>query len=223
MSTAGSMLEHERLLWRTGSMPYLAGVDEAGRGCLAGPVVAGAVSIAPQLTEELYAGKLANLTDSKQLSPIRREHMFEILTTTPGVLWATGWCNAQEIDTLNILAATHLAMRRALESLHPAPSHALIDGLPVKGLPCESTAIVSGDANSFLIAAASIIAKVSRDRYMCNLHKQFPHYAFDANKGYGVNEHMAALFKYGACPEHRHSFRPVQDALQQLPGLEFCD
>lgn len=217
------MLLHERKLWAAGCTTHLAGVDEAGRGCLAGPVVAGAVSIPPHLAEELYAGKLATLNDSKQLSPARRDYLYELLTNTPGILWATGWSTAQEIDSINILAATHLAMRRALDSLSPSPDHALIDGLPVKGLPCNSTAIVRGDAASFLIAAASIIAKTSRDRYMSNLHKQYPHYAFDANKGYGVNAHMAALFKHGACPEHRHSFRPVQDALQQLPGFEFYD
>jgi len=134
---------------------------------------------------------------------------------------ATGWCSAREIDELNILAATHLAMRRALEALPALPALALVDGLPVKGLPCPSTAIVQGDAKSLLIAAASVVAKVTRDRYMLALHERYPLYGFDVNKGYGVNEHMAALFRHGSCPEHRHTFRPVQDADQKLPGFEF--
>jgi len=196
-------------------------VDEAGRGCLAGPVVAGAVAMSAELAECLYDGVLADLTDSKQLSADRREAFFGLLTATPGVSCATGWCSAREIDELNILAATHLAMRRALEALPALPALALVDGLPVKGLPCPSTAIVQGDAKSLLIAAASVVAKVTRDRYMLALHERYPLYGFDVNKGYGVNEHMAALFRHGSCPEHRHTFRPVQDADQKLPGFEF--
>ncbi len=218
---AGKMLRFERAFWSDAPCAELAGVDEAGRGCLAGPVVAGAVSMPPELAERLYAGDLAELTDSKQLTAARRETFFGVLTSTPGVACATGWCSAKEIDDLNILAATHLAMRRALENLPVRPEHALVDGLPVKGLPCLSTAIVQGDAKSFLIAAASVVAKVSRDRHMLALHERYPHYGFAVNKGYGVNEHMAALFKYGSCPEHRHTFRPVQDADMKLPGFEF--
>jgi ribonuclease HII len=215
------MLTYERDFWGHGAPAVLAGVDEAGRGCLAGPVVAGAVSMPPDLAERLYAGELAELTDSKQLSAARRETFFGVLTSTPGLTWATGWCSAREVDDLNILAATHLAMRRALEALRLRPEHALVDGLPVKGLPCPSTAIVQGDAKSFLIAAASVVAKVSRDRHMVALHEKYPHYGFDVNKGYGVNAHMAALFRHGSCPEHRHTFRPVQDADQRLPGFEY--
>lgn len=215
------MLTYERAFWREHPSAALAGVDEAGRGCLAGPVVAGAVSAAPDLAEQLYAGALAELTDSKQLSPSRRDLFFETLTRTDGVVWATGWCSACEIDRFNILAATHLAMRRAVEGLAKKADFVLVDGLPVKGLPCPSSAIVQGDGKSFLIAAASVVAKVSRDRFMQKLNAQYPQYGFAVNKGYGVHEHVAALFKYGSCPEHRHTFRPVQDADQKLPGFEF--
>ena len=215
------MLSYEKQVWATRPDLVLAGVDEAGRGCLAGPVVAAAVSLPPELAERLYAGDLAELTDSKQLSAVRREAFFAILPHTPGVAFATGWCSAKEIDRFNILVATHLAMRRAVEGLPQKADHVLVDGLPVKGLPCPSTAIVKGDAKSFLIAAASVVAKVSRDHFMQKLHARYPQYAFAVNKGYGVNEHMAALFKYGSCPEHRHTFRPVQDADQKLPGFEY--
>ena len=218
---AGCMLGFEQAFWCAAPDAILAGVDEAGRGCLAGPVVAGAVSMPPQLAERLYAGELVDLTDSKQLTVARRETFFGVLTGTSGVCCATGWCSAKEVDDMNILAATHLAMRRALETLPVRPDHALVDGLPVKGLPCASTAIVQGDARSFLIAAASVVAKVARDRHMLALHERYPHYGFDVNKGYGVNAHMAALFRYGSCPEHRHTFRPVQDADQKLPGFEY--
>lgn len=216
-----AMLTYERAFWTVQPSVALAGVDEAGRGCLAGPVVAGAVTMSAELAGRLYAGELAELTDSKQLTAARRETFFGVLTGTPGVACATGWCSAKEIDVLNILAATHLAMRRAIENLPVKVGHALVDGLPVKGLPCPSTAIVQGDAKSFLIAAASVVAKVSRDCHMRKLHERYPQYGFDVNKGYGVNEHVAALFAHGSCAEHRHTFRPVQDADQRLPGFTF--
>ena len=217
------MLTYERGLWNATPGIILAGVDEAGRGCLAGPVVAGAVSISPTLAEQLYAGPLAGLTDSKQLTPTQREHFFGLLTQAEGVAWGIGLSTAQEIDDLNILVATHTAMRRALQALPVAAGHALVDGLAVKGLPCPSTPIVRGDSKSFLIAAASVIAKVSRDRLMRELHEQYPQYGFDAHKGYGVSEHIAALYRHGSCPEHRHTFRPVQDTDQKLPGFDGLD
>ena len=214
------MLSHEKKVWAVRPGLVLAGVDEAGRGCLAGPVVAGAVSMPQALAERLYAGDLAGLTDSKQLSAARREAFFAILCRTPGIVTSTGWCSAREVDRLNILGATHLAMRRAVEGLALKAEYVLVDGLPVKGLPCPSTAIVQGDAQSLLIAAASVMAKVSRDHFMLKLDALYPQYGFAANKGYGVHAHMAALFRYGSCPEHRHTFRPVQDAEQKLPNFE---
>ena len=120
---------------------------------------------------------------------------------------------------MNILRATHLAMRRAVEALPQMPGHVLVDGLPVKGLPVESDAIVKGDAKSFLIAAASVMAKVTRDHLMVVLHEEYPEYRFDSNKGYGAKDHLAALKKYGACSEHRHTFGPVREVEETLPGL----
>lgn len=216
-----AQLTYEKTFWAGAPKAVLAGVDEAGRGCLAGPVVAGAVTMPPDLAERLFVGSLAGLTDSKQLSAQRREAFFEVLTDTPGVMFATGWCSAGEIDRFNILVATHLAMARAVSGLPVRADYVLVDGLPVKGLPCPSTPIVKGDAKSFLIAAASVVAKVSRDHHMIKLDERYPEYGFAVNKGYGVHEHMAALFKYGACPEHRRTFRPVQDVEQRLPGFDF--
>jgi ribonuclease HII len=130
-----------------------------------------------------------------------------------------GWSTVLEIDDLNILVATHLAMRRAVLDLPFTPDHALVDGLPVRNLPCAATAIVKGDAQSLLIAAASVVAKVLRDRHMVDLDARFPRYGFAVHKGYGTHDHIAALLRHGPCPEHRRSFRPVQDAVQMLPGL----
>ncbi len=213
------LLSYEHTQWVLKPNDILVGVDEAGRGCLAGPVVAGAVYIPPAHAEALYAGALAGLNDSKQLSPAQRDHFFELLTHDSEIAWATGQASAVEIDTYNILVATHMAMRRAVEALPVVAGHILVDGLPVKGLPCPSTAIVKGDSQSLLIAAASVVAKVSRDRLMRDLNEQYPQYGFAVHKGYGVSEHMAALFKYGSCPQHRHTFRPVQDVDCRLPGL----
>ncbi|NLL82780.1 MAG: ribonuclease HII [Lentisphaerae bacterium] len=197
----------------------MAGVDEAGRGPLAGPVYAAAVVLPPLTAELLYSDTLAGLTDSKQLNAGRREVYFEVLVSEPDILIGVGWCSAAEVDEFNILGATALAMRRALENLPQSADHALVDGLPIKGLPCAATAIVHGDARSLSIAAASVVAKVKRDRYMEELDLHYPAYGFAANKGYGARSHIEALFRHGPCPEHRRSFRPVQDALQFFPGL----
>ncbi|MDD2597972.1 MAG: ribonuclease HII [Kiritimatiellae bacterium] len=215
------MLTYEENFWQTSPTPVLAGVDEAGRGCLAGPVVAAAVSMCADIARSLYTGQLAGLTDSKKLTPERRELFFKILTQREDVITAAGWCSPQEVDTLNVLSATHLAMRRALVALPVMVDHALIDGLPVKNLPCNSTAIVKGDFKSFLIAAASIVAKVTRDHHMIEMEQLYPGYGFAAHKGYGTHEHISALHKIGACAIHRHSFRPVQDVEQGLPGFEW--
>lgn len=213
------MLKFERRIWKSVPGIVVAGVDEAGRGCLAGPVVAGAAAFGEEVAEHLYGGELARLTDSKQLTAEGREEYFEVLTSQPEVSWAAGSCSAAEIDRLNILAATHLAMRRAVEALVVKPGHLLVDGLPVKGLPCDSTAIVRGDSRSLLIAAASVIAKVTRDRLMLDMDARFPQYGFATHKGYGVGAHVAALIHHGACPEHRRTFRPVRDVEQRLLGV----
>ena len=191
----------ERALRARGFL-LVAGVDEAGRGPLAGPVVAAAV-ILPDNFE------LDGLNDSKKVAPKKRATLHAKLTAQAEVLWAVAEACVEEIDRLNILRATHLAMARALDALPRKPDHALVDGLPVRGLPVEHTALVEGDALSLSIAAASIIAKVTRDRLMTDLDAEYPQYGFARHKGYGVREHLEALRNHGPCPVHRRTFQPV--------------
>jgi ribonuclease HII len=186
----------------------VAGIDEAGRGPLAGPVVAAAVVLPDGFT-------LDGLTDSKKVTAAKREKLYATLTTTAQILWAAAEATVTEIDRLNILRATHLAMARAIDALPERPDHALIDGLPVRDLSVDHTALVAGDSLSLSIAAASIIAKVTRDRLMVELDVEYPQYGFARHKGYGVCEHLEALRQYGPCPVHRRSFQPVAQA--QLP------
>lgn len=197
-------LSRERALHARGFL-LVAGVDEAGRGPLAGPVVAAAVVLPRDL-------RINGLTDSKKLSAGRREAIFNILTAQHDVLWASGQASVEEIDRLNILRATHLAMARALDALPCRPDHALIDGLPAHDMPVSHTAVVRGDALSLSIAAASIIAKVTRDRLMVALGETHPQYGFARHKGYPVPDHLEALRKHGPCPVHRRSFAPVAQA-----------
>lgn len=187
----------------------VAGVDEAGRGPLAGPVVAGAVVLPRD------ADFLSGLNDSKKLTEKKREVLYEALVACPEVDWAVGIVTAEEIDCLNILKATHLAMARAVSGLKVKTDFCLVDGLPVKGLPVNHRAIVKGDARSLSIAAASIFAKVTRDRMMIEADALYPQYEFAKHKGYGTKSHMEALRKYGPCPLHRRSFAPI--AQMELP------
>lgn len=207
-----SLLDFEEELWSKG-FTRVAGVDEAGRGPLAGPVVAAALVFEPDYARRESGTALAGLTDSKQLSELRREHFYDLLVSSASVSWAVGIASPGEIDDINILQATHLAMLRAVNGLPELPEHILVDGLPVKGLPCDSTSIVKGDARSLSIAAASIIAKVTRDRMMQELHRKYPSYGFDAHKGYGSKRHIQSLLEHGPSPVHRKSFRPVREAL----------
>jgi ribonuclease HII len=202
------LLDHERQAWATG-VECLAGVDEAGRGPLAGPVAAAAVIIERSRLESEANLLFKGLTDSKKLSRSRREYFFELLLQSSFVRVGIGLADVAEIDSLNILNATHLAMARAVQQLNPLPDHVLVDGLPVKGLPCPSTAIVKGDALSLSIAAASIVAKVTRDRLMVELDRQYPQYGFARHMGYGTAEHLDALRRHGPSPCHRRSFAPV--------------
>jgi ribonuclease HII len=180
----------------------LAGVDEAGRGPLAGPVVAAAVML-----DELQPIK--GLADSKTLSPRRRERLYDEIRAR-ALCCCVAEASAREIDELNILQATLLAMRRAVEGLRLRPHRVLVDGnrLPVLAMPAQ--AIVRGDAKVQAIAAASILAKVHRDRLCLELHERFPQYGFAAHKGYPTAEHLQALRTHGACAEHRRSFAPVR-------------
>jgi ribonuclease HII len=194
-------LQYENEL-RARGIRVVAGVDEAGRGPLAGPVVAAAV-ILPE------AFRLPGLTDSKQLRAAVREQLFLALRTDRSVAVAVGIAPAWEIDQVNILRATHRAMQRALGTLERQPQHVLVDGLPVPSLTLPQTAIVGGDAQSLSVAAASVIAKVTRDRLMEGWHRCFPNYGFDRHRGYPTKEHLQRLRTYGPCPIHRRSFAPV--------------
>jgi len=179
----------------------IVGVDEAGRGPLAGPVVAAAVILDP-------ARKIRGLRDSKVLPEPARDRLAERIRER-AIAWAVGIADVDEIDRLNILQATMLAMRRAVEGLGVAPQEALIDGDRCPELTCPAYPIVKGDRDVAVISAASIIAKTARDAMLVALHAQFPAYRFDENKGYGTPEHLAALNRHGPCPAHRRSFGPV--------------
>jgi ribonuclease HII len=183
----------------------LAGVDEAGRGPLAGPVVAAAV-----ILDELKPIK--GLNDSKKLTPRARERLFDEIHAK-ALCFCIAQASVEEIDTLNILHATMLAMRRAVEGLRLRPHKVLVDGNRIPTLKIPAEAIVGGDAKVKAISAASILAKVHRDRLCLLLHEQHPQYGFDGHKGYPTPVHLAALRAHGACPEHRRSFAPVREVL----------
>ena len=188
------------------------GIDEAGRGPLAGPVFAAAVHLPMTLAEQLVIGDWSTINDSKKLNERKRDALAAIIKSTSGCIWATASATAAEIDKLNILRATHLAMKRAHDEvtakLGVEQPNVLVDGLPVSTLP-HATAIVKGDAKSLLIAAASILAKTARDAYCMEMEMKHPGYGFAQHKGYPTSAHFAALRKLGPCPEHRRSFGPV--------------
>ena len=199
--------KHEDALRRNG-IRIIAGIDEAGRGPLAGPVVAAAVILPPDFSH-------ATLTDSKKLTASQRERIYGELTTRGDIYWAVSAAEPAEIDRINILRATHQAMRRAAGALAVRPEHVLIDGLPVRPFPIPQTALVKGDALSFSIAAASVIAKVTRDRIMLEMDARYPDYGFARHKGYGTGLHLERLKIHGPSPIHRKTFAPVA----QQPGL----
>ena len=221
------------------------GIDEAGRGPLVGGVYAAAVSVPLALAEKLLANEWSAINDSKKLSEKKRFALAEVIKSTPGCVWAVASASPAEIDKLNILNATHLAMRRAAEkvekkggggqrnlspcafglqkksNLHCPPPpllstfKILVDGLPVKSLP-DSTNVIKGDAKSLFIAAASILAKTARDEDCFRLEREYPGYGFAKHKGYPTPEHLKALAKLGPCPEHRRSFGPVSQLTLNL-------
>jgi len=186
----------------------IAGIDEAGRGPLAGPVFAAAVILDPART-------IDGLRDSKALSPRRRE-MLAALVRERALAWAVARADVEEIDTLDILRATLLAMRRAVAALSVAPTQALVDGNHCPALPCPVRAIVKGDRDVAAISAASILAKTERDALLIELDASYPGYGFARNKGYGTADHLAALARHGPCPIHRRSFAPVAQACLPL-------
>ena len=184
----------------------IAGIDEAGRGALAGPVVAAAVVLPEKFRHRA-------LNDSKQLAPEIREEIYAELLANSEIAWAIGIVDSIEIDRINILRATHQAMRAAIAALTARPEHVLIDGLPVFPFPLPQTAIIDGDCLSLSIAAASVIAKVTRDRIMRDFCEKFPEYCFSQHKGYGTELHLITLQEIGPCPIHRRSFEPVAQPL----------
>ena len=199
---------YEKKLRATGAA-RIAGIDEAGRGALAGPVVAAAVVLHEKFRHR-------RLNDSKQLAPELREEIYSDLVSNPEVRWTVGISDSIEIDRINILRASHRAMRLAITALTDPPDHVLIDGLPVIPFPLPQTAIIAGDCISLSIAAASVIAKVTRDRMMRDFCSQFPQYCFDRHKGYGTELHLLKLHEFGPCPIHRRSFEPVAQPLLAL-------
>ncbi|QHE76337.1 ribonuclease HII [Hydrogenophaga sp. PBL-H3] len=198
--------EQAHLAWDVPGL--VAGVDEAGRGPLAGPVVAAAVILDDR-------SPIKGLADSKQLSALRRERLYDEIRAK-ALCCSIAQASVEEIDQLNILQATMLAMRRAVQGLRLKPTKVLVDGNRLPALDVLAEAIVSGDALVPCISAASILAKVTRDRLLCELHLQHPEYGFDRHKGYGTAEHMRALQEHGALPMHRRSFAPVARALARM-------
>ncbi len=187
---------------RSRGQRVIAGVDEAGRGPLAGPVVAGAAVLPDDFSHHL-------VNDSKKISEKKRELLFDELSQRDDIHWAVSVVGAEEVDAVNILRATHLGMARAVDALAMTVDFCLIDGLPVPDFPLAHRGVVKGDAKSLSIAAASIFAKVTRDRLMREFAREFPDYGFEKHKGYGTKAHLAALKTHGPCRLHRRSFQPV--------------
>ncbi|HLH75968.1 MAG TPA: ribonuclease HII [Candidatus Binataceae bacterium] len=198
-------LRHERKLWQAG-VQLVAGVDEVGVGPMAGPVMAAAVIFAPETF-------IKGVHDSKQLSPLQREAMFEAIQARALAI-GVAEVSVEEIDRINIFHAAQAACRTAIARLATLPEHVLVDGRALRGLQVRQTAIVGGDRKSFCIAAASIIAKVQRDRLMCYYDQLYPGYGFARHKGYCTAEHLAAVKRLGPSPLHRTSFSPVMAAAQ---------
>lgn len=200
------MLHYENENYKKG-IHCIAGVDEAGRGPLAGPVVAAAVILPKDF-------KLLGLTDSKQLNEKQRNEFYEKIVEE-AVSYHVAIISNQEIDRINIFEATKKAMYTAIDQLNPQADHVLIDAVELNGLAATSEVIVKGDLKSITIAAASILAKVTRDRLMRNIHTKYPMYHFDSNMGYGTKQHLDMLAEHGATPYHRQTFSPVRQVMKQ--------
>ncbi len=218
-------LSHEQYLWRQG-LERVAGVDEAGCGPLAGPVVAAAVVFPRAWLKSGLSAKLRGLNDSKLLDSKQREKFFLRLTGDPQIRWAISAMDVETIDRINIRQAAWRAMQTALDQITPRVEHALIDGLRIKWLSYPQTALVDGDARCYSIAAASVLAKVTRDRLMTEFDARYPGYGFASHKGYYTPQHYAAIQALGPCPIHRRSFwpfRPVETPLELFPDLPPID
>ncbi len=208
-------LSHECGLWQQG-LTCVAGVDEAGCGPLAGPVYAAAVVFPCSWLESGLYKKLRGLNDSKQLTEEQREKYYTIITSNPEIRYAIACMDVETIDRINIRQAAWRAMLAALDQLDPRPQHVLVDGLPIRWLPYTHTALVDGDARSYTIAAASVLAKVTRDRLMRELDKVYPGYGFAEHKGYSTPQHYEAIERLGPCPIHRRSFAPFRPVGTEL-------
>lgn len=199
-------LRYERKLWAQGVL-YVAGADEAGRGALAGPVYAAAVILPADI-----ARQLKGVRDSKQLRAAQREALAPRIRQK-ALAWAVASASVDEIDAINILQASHLATRRALEALHIPPQHLLLDAVRLAAVNLPQTPLVGGDARCLSISAASVLAKTARDAELCRLHAEFPHYGFAEHKGYATAAHRAAIATHGPCIHHRRSFAPMKAPL----------
>ena len=197
---------YEKNLWQK-DIKLVGGIDEAGRGPLAGPVVAAIVIFPP-------FKKIEEVGDSKKFSPKRREQLFEFISKE-ALDWGVGIVSERTIEEINILQATRLAMLRAIKNLKISPEFLLIDGPISLDVEISQKPIIGGDGKSFSIGAASIIAKVTRDRLMQKYHRLFPKYGFDKHKGYGTRKHLQALQLYGPCPIHRRTYEPVQKLIKK--------
>lgn len=202
-------LAHECELWQQG-LSHVAGVDEAGCAPLAGPVVAAAVIFPNAWLAKGLCSRLRGLTDSKQLTADEREKFFERITNHADVRFAVAIADVETIDRINIRQAAWRAMENALNQMQPRAEHVLVDGLRIRWLPYPQTPLVQGDARSYTIAAASVLAKVTRDRLMREFDQQYPDYGFASHKGYPTPQHYAAIKKLGACAIHRKSFAPFK-------------
>jgi len=205
-------------LWQRGFL-QVAGVDEAGCGPLAGPVVAAAVIFPHHWLATGLPAKFRGLNDSKQLNEAEREKFFGRLQSHPEIRFAIATVDVATIDRINIRQAAWQAMAQALDQLQPRAEHVLVDGLRIKWLPYRQTPLVQGDARSYSVAAASVLAKVTRDRLMREFDAQFPNYGFAEHKGYATARHLAAIKEFGPCPIHRQSFAPFKPAAPAEPEL----
>ena len=208
-------LSYECELWQKG-LAFVAGADEAGCGPLAGPVVAAAVVFPCAWLQGGLFRRLRGLNDSKQLAVEQREKFYSIITTHPDIRYAIATVEVEMIDLINIRRAAWRAMNVALDQLEPKPQHVLIDGLRIRWLPYPQTSLVDGDCKSYSIAAASVLAKVTRDRIMVELDKVYPGYGFAEHKGYSTPQHYTAINRLGPCPIHRRSFAPFRAVEREL-------
>jgi len=198
--------EYEKALYQKG-FSFICGVDEVGRGPWAGPITAAAVIILNFKSEILNLG----INDSKKLTEKKREEIFEKLICCDNIIYSLSWISSEEIDKIGLGNANQLVLKKAVEGLEEKADFALVDGFEIKGLNIPQEKFIKGDQKVFSIAVASIIAKVSRDRYMIELAKEYPQYGFDEHKGYGTAKHIGAIHQFGLCPEHRKSFKPIKE------------